>query len=48
MQQASRAKLETFFQRIQIKERALNHNEAKIIRENVFNGDQFRSEGNHE
>ena len=40
--------MEAFFQRIQIKERALRDNEAKIIRENVFNGDQFRSEGNHE
>ena len=42
------AKLLAFYQRFQTEEGALRLVEAKITTENAFNGDHFRSEGNHE
>ena len=48
MPQTSTAKLPAFFQRLQTTKRTLNVNDAKITNENAFNGDHFKSEGNHE
>ena len=45
-QQASAAKLLLFCQRFQTKERTLRVNKAKITGKNVFDGDNFMSEGN--
>ena len=47
-QQISTAKFSKFYQRFQIKERALAINEVKMTDENVFNGCHFRTNGNHE
>ena len=47
-QHISMAKLLAFYQRFQTEEGALRLVEAKITTENAFNGDHFRSEGNHE
>ena len=47
-QQRSTAKFSKFYQRFQIKERALTINEVTITDENAFNGGHFRFNGNHE
>ena len=47
MQQTNTVKLPAFF-RLQTEERVLKVNKSKIIGENIFNGDHFGTEGNHE
>ena len=46
-QQTSSGRLPALFQRFQIKVYTLRVNEIKITSENGFNGDHFRTEGNH-
>ena len=47
-EQTSTAKLPAFYQRFQTEEATLWVKGAKITIENVFNGDLFRNEANHE
>ena len=47
-QQTSTAILPTLFQRFRTKVLTLRVNETKITSENAFNGDHFKTEGNHE
>ena len=46
--QTSKAKLPAFFQRFQTKVRALQVHQTKITSENIFIGDLFTSDANHE